>query len=82
MATKSIMGSSSMNRFPSPETPVAAGTFLAMKTPDLVTNSMAALCSARTNLKRKCTEASVAWPQRSAGHNYASPKVMETRSIA
>jgi hypothetical protein len=46
--------SSSMNVFPSPEPPAlaGAGTFLAMRIPDLVANSMSASCSARTEVKR------------------------------
>lgn len=47
---ESIVGrSSSMNSFPSPKAPavIGAGTFLAVRIPDLVANSISASCSAR-----------------------------------
>uniref|UniRef100_A0A0A9H8M0 Uncharacterized protein n=1 Tax=Arundo donax TaxID=35708 RepID=A0A0A9H8M0_ARUDO len=77
-STRSIMGkSSSMNSFPSPDTPGLSGarTFLAVRIPDLVANSTTVSCSERTEVKRKCAEASVACPQSStsaAGVNHRS----------
>ena len=76
-STRSIMGkSSSMNSFPSPETAALAGaaTFLAVRTPDLVANSTRVSCSARTDVKRKWAEASVAWPQSSTWSGAAARK--------